>query len=419
MTFNPPKITFWRLLAVVIAIFGLWATFLRFTGGLAAVTHLSDRYPWGLWIGFDILCGVGLAAGGFTITAVVYIFNLKKYRPIARPAVLTAFLGYGLVCVALLYDLGRPWAIWHPLVHWNPHSVMFEVGWCVTLYTTVLALEFSPLLWERLGWSKPLKIIHKFQIPLVIMGVVLSTLHQSSLGSLFLIAPEKLHPLWWTPRLPLLFYVSAIGVGLSMVIFESRFSSRLTGRRLEMDLLSQLGKAIVVAQFVLLALRFQDLYARRVLGAAVFQPTFETALFWTEILVGSVIPALLLLSARIRNSERWLPLPATLVVLGFMLHRLDASLTAYQATMTEVRYFPSIWEFAVSAFIVVCGMFAFTLAVRYLEVFPKTAEEREREAMRGAAPAPAFVPIPAVEMSEGAEISARASESGGDGGYQV
>ncbi len=165
-----PRMTFWRLTAIVVALFGLWATFMRFTGGIAAVSNLNDAYPWGLWIGFDILCGVGLAAGGFTICAIVHIFNLKKYEPIARPAILTAFLGYLLVCFALIFDLGRPWAIWHPLVHWNPHSVMFEVGWCVTLYTSVLALEFSPIVFERLRWKAPLKMIHRFEIPIVIMG---------------------------------------------------------------------------------------------------------------------------------------------------------------------------------------------------------------------------------------------------------
>ena len=275
-----PRITFWRVFAVTAAVFGLWATFQRFTGGLAAVTNLSDRYPWGMWIGFDILCGVGLAAGGFTVTAIVYIFNLKKFQPIARPAVLTAFLGYGLVVVALLYDLGRPWNIWRPLVHWNPHSVMFEVGWCVTLYTTVLALEFSPLIWERLGWERPQRVIHAFQIPLVLAGVLLSTLHQSSLGSLFLIAPEHLHPLWWTPRLPFVFYTSAIGVGLAMVIFESRLSSRVFGRELEMDILAPLGKGIVVAQLVYLVLRLEDLITRGVLQEHAFQRNLEAGLFW-------------------------------------------------------------------------------------------------------------------------------------------
>lgn len=375
MSLKLPRFTFWRAVAVAVAVVGLWATFLRFTKGLSAVTNLSDQYPWGLWIGFDILCGVGLAAGGFTITGFVYLFNMKRFKPIARPAILTAFLGYLLVVLALVFDLGRPWAIWHPLIHWNPHSVMFEVGWCVTLYTTVLALEFSPMLWEKLRWNKVAGIIHKIQIPLVIAGVTLSTLHQSSLGSLFLIAPEKLHPLWWTPRLPLLFYVSAIGVGLAMVIFESRLSSRMRGTELEMPILTQLGKGIVVTMFVLVALRLQDMVARGVLFEHGFKPTLEAGLFWTEILGGCLLPAFLLLSPRIRESRRGLPFAATLVVLGFMLHRLDLSVTAFQSTTPQYRYFPSFLEFGVSAFVVVVGVTCFTLASRYLNVFPAHEEE--------------------------------------------
>lgn len=155
MRFYQGKITFWRLILLAILAAGLYATVLRFTKGLAATTNLSGRFPWGIWIGFDVMCGVALAAGGFTISAVVYIFHIEKYRPIIRPTILTAFLGYSLVIIGLLFDLGRPYNVWHPLIMWNPHSVMFEVGWCVTLYTMVLALEFSPLVLEKLSWQRP------------------------------------------------------------------------------------------------------------------------------------------------------------------------------------------------------------------------------------------------------------------------
>jgi len=373
-----PKLTFWRAAAILIALAGLVVTFLRFTQGIGAVTNLNDTYPWGLWIGFDVLCGVGLAAGGFTVTAIVYLFNLKKFHEIARPAVLTAFLGYILVAVALMYDLGKPWNIWHPIIFWNPHSVMFEVGWCVMLYLTVLALEFSPVLWEKLGWKRPQVIIKSLQIPLVISGVVLSTLHQSSLGSLFLIAPERLHPLWWTPRLPLLFYLSAIGIGFAMVIFESRLSSRAFGRELEMPILSQLGKGIVVPFMVYLVLRFEDLYARGVLQEYAFQPTLEARMFWAEILLGFALPILLLLSPTVRNSRRWLPFAATIAVLGFMFNRLNVSITAVQARTPDFRYFPSIGELVVSALLVVIGFTAFGIAVKYFNVFPPAAEQDER-----------------------------------------
>jgi Ni/Fe-hydrogenase subunit HybB-like protein len=167
-----------------------------------------------LWIGFDVMCGVMLAAGGFTLTAAVEIFNIKRFHSIVRPTILTAFLGYLLVCAALMYDLGLPWNIWHPLVMRNPHSVMFEVAYCVMLYTTVLALEFSPIVLEHFHLHRALKIVRSVMVVFVILGVLLSTLHQSSLGTLYLIMPNKLHPFWYSPLLPVFFFLSAISVGL-------------------------------------------------------------------------------------------------------------------------------------------------------------------------------------------------------------
>jgi Ni/Fe-hydrogenase subunit HybB-like protein len=246
MTRRLPKITVWRAIFAAIMLVGLYATYRRIMYGLGGVTNLSDRFPWGLWIAFDILCGVGLAAGGFTLVAIVHIFNVERYKPILRPAILTAFLGYTLVVVALLYDLGRPDRLWHPVVMWNPHSAMFEVAWCVMLYTTVLFLEFIPVVLEKFGWHKPLGWIHNISVPLMIAGVLLSTLHQSSLGTLFLIVPEKMYPLWYSPILPLLFYISAIAVGLAMTIFESWHSSRAFGRALELPLLASMGRVLAV-----------------------------------------------------------------------------------------------------------------------------------------------------------------------------
>ena len=197
---------------VAILLAGAYATFVRFTQGLNT-TNLSDRSPWGLWIGFSVLCVIALAAGGFTISAVVHVFNFERFKPIVRPTILTAFLGYSLYVVGLLVELGRPYNVWHPIIMWNPHSVMFEIGICALLYTTVLALEFSPILFERLAWHKPYKIVKSVTIPLVFAGVLLSTMHQSSLGTLFLIVPQKLNTLWYTPRLPILFFVSAVALG--------------------------------------------------------------------------------------------------------------------------------------------------------------------------------------------------------------
>ena len=173
----------------------------RFLFGLGATTNLTDANPWGLWIGFDVMSGVALAAGGFVITATVYIFKLERFHAIVRPAVLTAFLGYAAVAAGLLFDLGLPWNIWHMIVFWNPHSPLFEVGWCVMLYLTVLSLEFFPVPAEEFSaLAKARRLLIKLRLPLVIAGIGLSTLHQSSLGSLFLIMPYRLHPLWYSPH---------------------------------------------------------------------------------------------------------------------------------------------------------------------------------------------------------------------------
>ena len=363
------RLTLWQgvLLAVLAA--GLYATVLRFARGLGAATNLSDQFPWGLWIGFDVLVGVGLAAGGFVIAATVHVFRMERYEPIARPAVLTAFLGYILVIVALLFDLGLPYRIWHPLIMWNPHSVMFEVAWCVTLYTLVLALELSPMVFERFGWKLPLRVVRSVYVPLVIVGVLLSTLHQSSLGSLYVIAPDKLHGLWYSPLLPVFFFVSAVAGGLAMTIFESFMSYRAFGKRLEPELLAGLARVAVVVLGVYALLRVQDLAARGSLGLVLtFTP--ESVLFWGEAGLGVILPMVLFALPRVRTNERGLFFAALLTVMGFILNRLNVAVTGMAAS-SGVTYVPSWMEFAVTASIVGAGFLLFALAVKYLPIFPK------------------------------------------------
>jgi len=362
-----PKVTFWRAVLGVVFLAGAYATILRFTRGLGASTNLSDAFPWGLWIGFDVLCGVMLAAGGFTLTATVYVFNLKSFRPIVRPAVLTAFLGYVLVVVALIYDLGRGYRIWHPLVMWNPRSVMFEVAWCVTLYTTVLALEFSAVIFERLRMERLLKIQHAISIPLVILGVILSTLHQSSLGSLYLIVPGKLHPLWYSPLLPLFFFISSICVGLAMTIFESHISARTFGKHLELDLLTRLGRVLLVMLVVYAVLRFQDLLHRGAFALLV-HPGYEARLFLFEVGIGLLLPIALLLNRRVRQSPGGLYASAVLVVLGFITNRLNVSITGMEAS-AGLHYVPRWTEVAITASIVGAGFVIFAVAAKYLPIF--------------------------------------------------
>ena len=289
MTVPRMRFTFWKAVFLVIMVAGVYCTFIRFFRGLGASTNLSDQFPWGMWIGFDVMCGVMLAAGGFTLTAAVEIFNIKRFHSIVRPTILTAFLGYLLVCAALMYDLGLPWNIWHPLIMRNPHSVMFEVAYCVMFYTTVLALEFSPIVLEHFKLHRALKIVRSVMVVFVILGVLLSTLHQSSLGTLYLIMPNKLHPFWYSPLLPVFFFLSAISVGLAMTIFESSMSSKYFGREIELPILRDLGRVLVVVLALYGILKFEDLYHRHVLGL-VFVSGYEQRFFLLEIFLSVLIP---------------------------------------------------------------------------------------------------------------------------------
>lgn len=213
------------LVLIVLAAIAFVVAMVRYAYGIGAISDLSYSYPWGFWISFDLFTGVVISSGGFLMAGTVYILRIKEFQPLLRPAVLTAFLGYIMVAVALLVDLGQPLRIWYMMIHWNHTSVLLEIGICVMSYLTVLAIEFAPVVMERFPkLHKAAHFIHKFIMPFVILGVVLSTLHQSSLGSLLLIQPQKLHPLWWTPILPILFFTSAIAVGLAMIILESSLS---------------------------------------------------------------------------------------------------------------------------------------------------------------------------------------------------
>lgn len=367
-----PKLTVWRAIFAAILLSGVYATYLRIFYGLGGSTNLSDQFPWGIWIAFDVMCGVGLAAGGFTLVAMVHIFKIERYQPVLRPAILTAFLGYLLVVVGLLFDLGQPQRLWHPLVMWNPHSVMFEVAWCVTLYSTVLFLEFLPVVFEKFGLHKPLEWIHRISVPLMILGVLLSTLHQSSLGSLFLIVPQKMYPLWYSPLLPLLFYVSAIAVGLAMTIFESWHSSRAFGRALELPLLASLARVLAVVMSVYLWIRFLDLFHRDAL-ALLTRNRMETWLFGLEMVL-MVVPTILLYQASVRMRPGALYTCAVMVVFGFIANRLNVGTTGLEAG-SGTHYIPRWSEVAVTLSIVAAGFAIFRAVAQYFPIFEAHSTE--------------------------------------------
>ena len=382
------KLTFWKAVAIVLMAVGFAAAVQRYALGLGATTNLKDTFPWGIWIGFDILVGVGLAAGGFTIAATVYILGLERFRPILRPTILTAFLGYLLVIAGLMADLGRPWAIWHAMIMWNPHSVRFEVAWCVMLYTTVLALEFSPVVLEHFKLRRLLKVVRAVTVPLVILGVILSTLHQSSLGSLFLIIPGRMHPLWYSSIIPFLFIISCVAAGLAMTIVESFLSSRAFGREVELPLLSELARVIVVVLALYFTVRVQDLMSRDALQY-VFTPTYQSGMFLVEIVLGVLLPFGLLLSGKIRKSKRGLFYSAVLVLLGFVAHRMNTAITSMEH-WPDRMYVPSVQEFSVTLGLAAFGFTAFAFVARYFNVFgeaPHDAVEVPEKQVTDLAPA--------------------------------
>ena len=364
-----------NIIAGIIVVIGLILTGLRFTGGLAAVTNLTDYNPWGIWIGFDLLVGVALAAGGYVTSAAVYIFGMKRYHSAVRPAILTAFLGYTLVVLALHYDVGRPWRLPYPfIVQQGTTSVLFEVAACVALYLMVLFLEFSPAALEWLGIAKLRKLITSLTLVLTIFGVILSTLHQSSLGALFLIAPSKLHPLWYSSYLPIFFFVSSVIAGLSMVIFESTLSHRYFADKMDEDhhkekdrITLGFGKA---ASWVL-----AGYFAIKVVGIAEGNHwhllSTSYGLWFLVELIGFVALPCFFYAVGVRDKNltiiRW---TAVWTVIGIIINRFNICLVAFNYHLpADERYFPHWMEIGISIFLVTLGLIAFKFISTRMPIF--------------------------------------------------
>lgn len=361
------------VIAAILLVGGV-ITLLRFTGGLSAVTNLDNNYPWGIWIGFDLLAGVALAAGGYVTSAGVYLFGMKKYHSAVRPAILTGFLGYALVVVALHYDVGRPWRLPYPFImQQGTTSLLFEVAACVALYLTVLFLEFSVAPLEWLGWRRTRNLIHRLTILLTIFGVVLSTLHQSSLGALFFIAPSKLHPLWYSTYLPVFFFVSSIVAGLSMVMFESTLAHRYYHHRMdETHKKESEGVSLGLAKAASIVLA--GYFAIKVIGIAKDNTWHHLGTGWgawflVELLGFVALPCFLFaVGARDRNIRliKWTSL---LSVTGIILNRLNVSLIAFNWYLPlEKKYIPHWMEIAISVFLVTVGIVIYRFIVSRMPV---------------------------------------------------
>jgi Ni/Fe-hydrogenase subunit HybB-like protein len=367
-------LTPFNVAAGLIVLVGLVITFLRFTGGLAAVTNLNDTNPWGLWVGFDLFCGVALAAGGYVTAAAVELFGMKKYHSALRPAVLTGFLGYSLVCFALLYDVGRPWRLPFPFfVSQGVTSVMFEVGACVLLYLTVLFLEFSPSALEWLGADKLRRVLVRLTLTLTVLGVVLSTLHQSSLGAMMLIAPSKLHPLWYSPFMPIFFFISSIAAGLAMVVFEASLSHRYFAYKMDEEHLRSRDE-VALGFGKAAALVLAGYFAIKVFGVALGNDwdllfTGWGMWFLVEMLGFVALPCFLFtVGVRDRNLSL-IRTTAFLTVIGIVVNRLNVSLIAFNWNLPlSERYFPAWQEFTLTLFVITCGVIAFRFIVTRMPI---------------------------------------------------
>jgi Ni/Fe-hydrogenase subunit HybB-like protein len=350
----------------IIAANGIFFLAIRFLFGIGKVTNLSNQYPWGLWIGVDVAAGVALAAGGFTSAALGHVMHREQIHAILRPALLTAMLGYTFVAIGVFVDIGRWYYIWHPIIMWNGNSALFEVGICVMIYMTVLYIEFLPIVTERfigqVNFKRFLSILNKpvdrflrfldkwlglTMFIFIILGVVLSTLHQSSLGTLMVIAGYKMHPLWQTPILPLLFLLSAISVGFPMIIFESIIAAKSFGYKPEMDVLSMLGKTVAPLLGIYLAFKIGDMVIR---GTYVYllEANVQSVMFFIEVVFGIIVPLRMFLSPAVLKSQKLLLTASALVVFGVLLNRINNFIVAYNPPYKFSTYFPSFGEISVT-----------------------------------------------------------------------
>jgi Ni/Fe-hydrogenase subunit HybB-like protein len=393
---TPIHAKFWTPGVVVLAVLmaaGAAAIAARFIGGIGYVSNLTTARPWGLWIGVDVASGVALAAGGFTTAFLAHIIGRHYYESVVRPALLTAMLGYTFVVLGLLVDIGRSWAIWKPMFHWNPTSVLFEVAMCVMFYLNVLYIEFLPIVVERFkgcvklpgplaALNAPVEgilrladtVLPKIMWFFIIAGVVLSCMHQSSLGSLMLIAPTKLHPLWYTPMLPLLFLVSAIAVGYPMVVFEATLATTSLKLDSEIKVLGPLTRITIFLLGLYLALKVGDMVVR---GTYVYLLDFtaQTNSFLIEMVFGVVVPWLMLLSPGVRRSRRSLFIACTMIVGGVLVNRLNVFVVGYRPPISEANYSPAIGEILVTVGLIAALMFLYRAIVTVLPVLNKPEQE--------------------------------------------
>ena len=344
----------------------------RLVFGIGPASNLNDLWPWGLWIGFDVLGGVAMAAGGFLIAGTVYILNWKKYKCIARASILNAFFGYLLAAISITLDVGRSFVIWHPLVMWQINSVMFIVALHLVLYLCTLATESSPLVLEKLGWQGALNFVNRIMVGAVLFGVALSLLHQSSLGANYLIVPAKLSPIWYSKLLPYHFLISSIMLGLAIVSFETLLTGKVFKHRVPREVVEGLARGGLIVGSLYLVMKVWHLVTGPGLGA-VLNGSFLGNLYLIEMTVGVLLPLILLSQRSVRTNMERIFAVNILVILGVLMNRFNVSIfgVSEYATRSGGDYFPSWMEFAMSVGLVSFAILGFKLCAKYLPLFPE------------------------------------------------
>lgn len=347
----------------------------RLITGFGMVTNLSDDSPWGLWIAFDVLTGVALAGGGYFTALIVHILHRDKYLSIARSALLTSLFGYLLVMGGLFLDIGQWFNFWRPFVSWGSSSVLFEVFWCISIYTTIQVLEFGEIITERVG-KKMHSLFKKILPVLMIVGVVFPTIHQSSLGGLFLIAVHKLYPLWWSPFIPVFFLLSSFFVGPAMICVESILAGRAFNHKASVPILHGLAKISCYGMLVYFLLKVYDLAERDVVNL-VFLNNLEGKLFLLEMILGIIVPMSIVFSKG-GKTRRGLFAYGLLTSGGVVLNRLNIVFVGMSKAGGGV-YIPSVWECIVSMGLLAFGCLAYCFVVENFHIFDHN-EEKNAEA---------------------------------------
>ena len=342
----------------------------RFIFGLESVTNLSDGYPWGIWIVYDVVVGTAIGCGGYVMAILVYIFNRGKYHPLVRSALLSSVFGYTTAGFSIFIDVGRYWQIYNIFLpsHVNLNSIMFEVAFCVAAYILVLWIEFFPAFLEKFNKTKALLILNKTLFIFIAIGILLPTMHQSTLGSLMIIAGNKLSPLWQTGWLPFLFLISAILMGYAMVIFESLYSSAVLKIPYEMPALSKIGKLVAWVAVVYIILRFSEIILNGKLVLLFTDSWLNRIMFVIENLL-FIVPAILLFSKKHRRSTKSLFFIAIALVFAGAIYRFNAYLVGFNPGIGW-HYWPSASEILITIGIIAMEIIAYLVFIKKLSVLP-------------------------------------------------